>query len=145
MPVSTLWTRPARVLVDRAAPDLPGLWSLLYAAQRGALRLALDTRADGDLSLTLAAMDLGEALEELEWNHPDLAGGAVALDLGPIPVGATDDCLCAVGELLAGALTRSAGVLRDPSNDLATGDVLCLARVVHLLSSALGRLGNRRT
>lgn len=144
MPVSTLWTRPARVLVDRAAPDLPGLWSLLYAAQRGALRLALDTRADGDLSLTLAAMDLGEALEELEWNHPDLAGGAVALDLGPIPVGAMDDCLCAVGDLLAGALTRAAGMLRDADSDLATGDVLCLARVVHLLSSGLARVGHRR-
>lgn len=142
--MSALWTGPARVLVDRAAPDLAGLWSLLFAAQRGALRLALDPRVDRDLSLTLAAMDLGEALEELEWCHPDLSDGAVALDLGPIPYGATDDCRRAIGELLAGALSRTVDTLRRSGPDLPSGDVLCLARVVHLLSSALGRLGSRR-
>jgi len=142
--VAKLWTRPARVLVDRATLDLTGLWSLLYSAQRGALRLALDVRLDRDLSLTLAAMDLGEALEELEWNHPDLAGGAVAVDLGPIPAGATDDCLRAIGDLLCGALQRAVCVLRDPGNDLPTADILCLARMVHLLTSALDRVRYRR-
>lgn len=142
--MSTEWTGPARVLVDRAAPDLPGLWSLIFAAQRGALRLGLDARMDRDLSLTLAAMDLGEALEELEWNHPELAGGATALDLGPIPCGETDDCVRAVTELLDGAFDRVVGALRSVAVDQPAADVLCLARVVHLLSSALDRVGHRR-
>jgi hypothetical protein len=112
---------------------LAGLWSLVFAAQHGALRLALDRGLDGDLSLTLAAMDLGEALEDLEW----------AVDLGPAPADAVSDCRAAITELLAGGLDVAADMLRDSAQDLDTPDVLCLARVVHLLSNAHLRVTGR--
>jgi len=141
--MGVLWTEPARVLVDRTDHGLAGLWSLVFAAQHGALRLALDRHLDGDLSLTLAAMDLGEALEDLEWASPDLPAVAVAVDLGSVPVDAVGDCRVAIGVLLAGGLEMTAGLLRDPSQDLDTPDVLCLARVVHLLSNAHLRVSGR--
>jgi hypothetical protein len=141
--MGVLWTQPARVLVDGLDGGFEGLWSLVFAAQHGALRLALDRGMDDDLSLTLAAMDLGEALEDLEWAHPDLPAVAVALDLGPVPADAVSDCRAAIAELLAGALDVAAEVLRDSSQDLDTPDVLCLARVVHLLSNAHLRVTGR--
>ena len=69
------WAEPARLMVERllldvGADGLSGLWSLAKAAQRATLRLALDPHADPDLSMTHAAMDLGELLEELEWSDP---------------------------------------------------------------------------
>ena len=141
--MGVLWTRPARVLVDGLDGGLAGLWSLVFAAQHGALRLALDRGLDGDLSLTLAAMDLGEALEDLEWAHPDLPAVAVAVDLGPVPADAVSDCRAAITKLLAGGLDVAADVLRDSSQELDTPDVLCLARVVHLLSNAHLRVTGR--
>lgn len=134
--MGVLWTRPARVLVAELGASLGDLWSLVFAAQRGALRLALDRGLDGDLSLTLAAMDLGEALEDLEWAHPGLPAVSVAVDLGPVPVDGVRDCLNAIAVLLAGGLDVAADLLRGSARDLDTPDVLCLARVVHLLSSA---------
>src|SRR5205809_531555 len=95
-----LWSQPACLLVDRLDHDFEGLWSLVYAAQHGALRLALDRQVDSDLSLTLAVMDLGEALEELEWAHPQLPAIAVAVDLGPVPDDSVPDCRAAVAVLL---------------------------------------------
>ena len=114
------------MLVDGASLDLSGVWSLLYAAQRAALRLALDAGLDRDLSLTLAATDLGEALEELEWHHHDLPAGAAALDLGPIPAGATKDCLRAIEELLWGALDRGTRMLPRRGESPPTPDAVCL-------------------
>ena len=138
--MGVLWMQPARVLVDRLDHGLAGLWSLTYAAQHGALRLALDRDVDGDLSLTLAAMDLGEALEDLEWAHPDLPTVAVAVDLGPVPADAVSDCRAALAVLATGGLDMAAEVLRDAPTELDTPDVLCLARTVHLLSNAYLRV-----
>jgi len=65
------------------------------------------------------------------------------VDLGPVPADAVSDCRAAIAELLAGGLDVAADVLRDPSQDLDTPDVLCLARVVHLLSNAHLRVTGR--
>ena len=72
------WAEPARLMVERLVLDagadgLSRLWSLAKAAQRATLRLALDPCADPDLSMTHAAMDLGELLEEIEWADPAVA------------------------------------------------------------------------
>jgi len=141
--VSVPWTVPARVLVERLDDGLDALWSLVYAAQIGTLHLAVKPELDADLSLTQAAMDLGEAVEELEWAHPDLPAGAVAVDLGPAPPGGVTDCRAALGVLLVGALDVSARLLRDPARQLDTPEVLCLARVVHLLANAHVRATGR--
>jgi len=138
--MSDQWMPSARVLVDRVEHGLEGLWSLVFAAQNGALRLAQDRELDGDLSLTLAAMELGEALEELEWTDPELPAVATSLVLGPAPPDELADCRAAVGVLLVGALEAAARLLRDQHEDLGTPEVLCLARVVHLLSGAQLRI-----
>lgn len=85
--VAQNWAEPARLMVERllldvGADGLSGLWSLAKAAQQATLRLALDPYADPDLSMTHAAMDLGEVLEELEWSDPAVATLAVAVDMG---------------------------------------------------------------
>ena len=141
--MSAPWTVPARVLVAQLDRGIEGLWSLVYAAQVGALQLALGRGLDGDLALTLAAMDLGEAIEELEWHHPDFPAVAAAVDLGPAPSDGLADCREAFTELLAAALDTAAGLLRDPDQPLDTTEVLYLARIVHLLTNAHLRVTGR--
>jgi hypothetical protein len=137
------WIQPARALVVRFDDGLDALWSLVYAAQIGILQLALRLELETDLALTQAAMDLGEAVEELEWAHPDLPAVAVAVDLGPPPPGAIADCRAALVVLLVAALDVTARLRRDLARELATPDALCLARVVRLLANAHLRLIGR--
>ena len=89
-------------------------------------------------------MDLGEAIEELEWHHPDLPAVAAAVDLGPAPPDGLADCRVAVAELLIAALDLVAALLRDPEQPLDTTEILYLARIVHLLTNAHLRVTGRR-
>ena len=145
--MSAPWTVPARVLVAQLDRGIEGLWSLVYAAQVDGLQLALGRGlsggADGDLALALAAMDLGEAIEELEWHYPDLPVVAAAVDLGPAPPDGLADCRVAVAELLVAAFDLVAGLLRDPEEPLETTEVLYLARIVHRLTNAHLRVTGR--
>jgi hypothetical protein len=142
------WTWSARLMVERllldaGAYELSGLWSLTKAAQQAALRLALDPAVDADLSMTHAAMDLAEALEELEWSDPAVAAGAVVLDLGEPPE-YSGQCREVIASLLVGALETTAAALRAPEGEASsTAEILMLARVVHLLTSAHLRVVGR--
>jgi hypothetical protein len=141
------WAEPARLIVERllldvAADGLSGLWSLAKAAQRATLRLALDPYADPDLSMAQAAMDLGELLEELEWSDPAVVTRSVSVDLGDPP----DEpvaCRQVIASLLVGALELTAAALRAPAGESSTAQILMLARVVHLLTSAHLRVVGR--
>jgi len=141
------WTEPARLMVERLVFDgggdgLSGLWSLAKAAQRATLRLALDPSADPDLSMTPAAMDLGELLEELEWFDPAVVTRSVSVDLGD-PPGDPVACRQVIASLLVGALEVTAAALRAPAGESSTAQILMLARVVHLLTSAHLRVVGR--
>ena len=93
--------------------------------------------------MTHAAMDLAEALEELEWSDPAIATLAVALDLGNPPA-VPEECREVVASLLVGALEVTAAALRAPARGASsTAEILMLARVVHLLTSAHGRVVGR--
>jgi hypothetical protein len=145
--VTENWAGPSRAMVERllldaGADGLAGLWSLAKAAQLATLRVALDPAADPDLSMTHAAMDLGELLEELEWVHPDARAGAVAVDLGD-PPGDPAGCREVIAALLVGALEVAATVLRAPAGESSTAEILMLARLVHLLSAAHLRVTGR--
>lgn len=132
------WTEPARELVDRLGPGMDALWSLVFSAQAGALSLATVEPLDEDFALSEAAMDLADALGELEWACPELTAVAVTVDLGPP---CWDDVIAyreAIAGLLAAAIDVVAALLRD--EDLDIPDVLALARVVHLVSSAYQRV-----
>jgi hypothetical protein len=98
---------------------------------------------DSDLSMTHAAMDLAEALEELEWSDPAIAMLAVALDLGDPPA-VPEECRAVIASLLVGALEVTAAALRAPAGqESSTAEILMLARVVHLLTSAHLRVVGR--
>jgi hypothetical protein len=56
---------------------------LVYAAQIGVLQLALRSELDADLSLTQAAMDLGEAVEETTSGGGDCCSIARAPEAQP--------------------------------------------------------------
>jgi len=141
--VTVSWTQAAEVLVRHSDLGVEGVWTLTRAAQHALLTLALDARRDSDLSLTLASMDLGEVLEELEWADPDLPGRAATVDLGPTPSGGDGGCRAAVAVLLAGCLDTAACLLRDPCGEMDTAEVLRLARMVHLLDAAHLRVTGR--
>lgn len=141
--VAVSWTEPARELVDRLGSGLDALWSLLYAAQSGTLRLALVEPLDDDLSLTAAGMDLAEALSELEWVRPELAACEVAFDPGPARLDDVAACRASIAGLLAAAVDVIVGLLRGPAEELDTPDLLAVARVAHLLGSAYTRVTGR--
>jgi len=77
------WTEPARELVDRLGVGMEALWSLVFSAQAGALRLATVEPLDQDFALSDAGIGLADALAELEWARPELAAG-VSVELGPV-------------------------------------------------------------
>lgn len=126
------------MLEAEAAHDLSGLWSLVRAAQQSTLCVALDPSADPDLSMTHAAMDLREVLEELEWAHPAVPMMAVAVDVGE-PLSDLAACRDTIASLLRRAL-RAAAIAPLPSGDSATAELLMLTRVVHLLITAHQRV-----
>ena len=131
------WTEPARELVDRLGVGMEALWSLVFSAQAGALRLATVEPLDQDFALSDAGIGLADALAELEWARPELAAG-VSVELGPVR---WDDVIAyrqAIAGLLAAALEVVADLLR--SAELDTPDVLALARAVHLVSAAHQRV-----
>jgi hypothetical protein len=126
------------MLEAEAAHDLAGLWSLVKAAQQATLRIALDPVADPDLSMTHAAMDLREVLEELEWAHPGVSMMADTVDAGE-PLSDLAACRDTIASLLRRALQAGA-IAPVSSGDSATAEILMLARVVHLLITAHRRV-----
>lgn len=137
------WMQPARELVERLGVGMDALWSLVYAAQSGALRLALVEPLDEDLSLTSAGMDLAEALGELEWVRPELATCSIALDLGPARLDDVIGCRASVTGLLAAAVDVIVALLRGQGEELDTPEVLALGRVAHQVGSAYTRVTGR--
>jgi hypothetical protein len=126
------------MLEAEAAYDLCGLWSVVKAAQQATLRIALDPIADPDLSMTHAAMDLRELLEELEWAHP-----AVPMLADAVNVGDTPSDRAASRETIAAQLRQAwqaAAIAPVPRGNSGAAEILMLARVVHLLMSAHQRV-----
>lgn len=134
--MEVLWSRTVGVLLENAADDLGGMWSLVRAGQRAALCLAVDPELDRQLNYTFAALELSEALEDLEWAHPELTTTSATADLGEVPDGAVADAHQALDNLLKSIVSTAARILRQHDEVLETGDVLCLARVAHQVSAA---------
>ncbi|WP_372595199.1 hypothetical protein [Actinotalea sp.] len=133
--MSITWQQPADVLVERAPATWHGLWTLLYAAGHATHTLALTVPMIEGLDLTLAAMDLHQAREELEWVHPELADQAPAVSLGLLP--ARDDVDAAravVDQLVLAALDRIADLA--PTGDLNSPDEAALLAANRALRSA---------
>ena len=127
------WDEMAKVLVERADADWEGIWTLTYAAGRATADLGVVLPMADAVELTYAAMDLGEAREELEWVRPDLPARCPAVTVGPpdpVDVAAARD---AIGRLITAALAR-AEVLLGCELDLA--DLACLTRTTTQLRSA---------
>lgn len=103
------------------------MWSLVFSAQGGALRLATVEPLDEEFALSDAAIGLAEALAELEWARPELAAG-VSIDLGAVPWDAVISYRQSIAGLLVAAIEVVAGLLREHAAELDTPDVLALAR-----------------
>jgi len=140
--VTVTWMEPARRLADGAA-GWEGLWSLLFAARRAVLHLALLPGLDDDLAFTDAALDLREAGEELEWVHAGLPLRAAAVDLGEAPLDQVSACRAAVTGLLAAALDLVRRIQGTAAGDLDTPELLALGRVRQLAASAHRRVTGR--
>ena len=85
------------------------------------------------VELTYAAMDLGEAREELEWVRPDLPARCPAVTVGPPDPLDVDVALDAISRLITAALARAEVLL---GCDLALADLACLTRATTRLRSA---------
>lgn len=133
------WAGYVQELGDRLGVGLDALWSLVNAAETGALRLALVEPLE-DVSLTEAGMDLADALGELEWIRPELAATSVALDVGLFPLDDVLACRASIVELLSAAVGVVVSLLREQGEELDIHDLVALARVAHQVGSAYTRV-----
>jgi hypothetical protein len=106
------------------------------------LALAVLPGLDDDLTFTEAALDLREAVEELEWVQPGLPPRAVSVDLSDAPLHEVNACRTAGGGLLTAVLAE-AGQLNRPPGEFDTPQVLALSRVSQLAASAHRRVAGR--
>ena len=105
-------------------------------AQTAALLLSLAGPLVDEQPLSAVALDLAEAVEELEWARPELAAHGASLDLILIPDGDLAQGRAALAGLLRVALGMTAGLLRDPEQPLDTAELLAVSRVVTLVGTA---------
>ena len=105
--MSYTWSTGAAAVLEHVEDDWAGVWSLLFAATKATFRLSLLVPLDLGAELAYAAMDSGEARDEVGWAHPDVPLAALAVDLGPasqsLDVAATR---AVIVSLLDGALDR---------------------------------------
>jgi len=142
--VTVSWTEPAGRLAE-SLPDrgLAGLWALLHTAELAVLQMALLPGLNDDLALTEAALDLQEAVEELEWLHADLPLRASAVNLGEAPLDQVGACRAAVAGLLLAALDTVWRLLPTAQVELDTPEVLAVGRVCQLAGRAHLRVTGR--
>jgi len=105
--MSYTWSTGAAVVLEHIEHDWAGVWSLLFAATKATFRLSLQVPLDLGAELAYAAMDSGEARDEVGWAHPDVPLVAVAVDLGPASQSLdVADTRAVIVSLLDGALHR---------------------------------------
>jgi hypothetical protein len=119
------WSKGADAVLEHTAVDWDGVWSLLYAAGKGAFRLSLQLPLGPGAELAYAAMDICEARDEVSWAHPEVPMTAIAVDLGAVgPVVDVQAAAAVLVGLLDAALERLS-VLQDADLD---PDVRSLSR-----------------
>ncbi|WP_426592634.1 hypothetical protein ACPPVS_12745 [Cellulomonas sp. McL0617] len=133
------WNEPASALLERGAPGWAGLCALLDAASHGALTLSLAVPLGAGVDLTFAAIELGEAREELTWSRRRPSSDATSR-LGPLHV--RDDlgeALQIIEHLVDVAIDRTLTL----DDDEATPDDLdCLGKVLRKLHNARQELAS---
>ncbi len=122
----------AEEVVERLGYGPESLWSLLYAAQAGALTLALVEPLDQRLALTAAGDLLGDALDELEDGY-----FAICPALGAELPEPQLDQLGTYRLAIVALLVASVEVVREQvDSSLETRALLSLSHILHLTSSA---------
>ena len=138
--VRMLWAEPAREVIRSAPASLDGFWSVIYAAANAATWLGDGDPRRWDSSCLEAAMDLTEALGEIEWVDPTVAGSRT-IDVGPVtPLDRFDDCLAQTAQLVREAVGFAVDLLGETSMRWEHRDLIAVSRAVTLLSRAYSRL-----
>ena len=137
------WRGPVQGLLERAPADWDGLWTVLFAAAHATSTLALSLPVVEGLDLTLTAMDLHQAREELDWARPGLRDTATTVSLGILPLhDDPQDARQVIDDLVVAAMNRVAD-LSPNEDDLAHPDTAALVTVLGLLRSAHQSLTGR--
>lgn len=135
------WQEPARVLVDRAPAGWEGLWTLMFAAAHATSALALSLPVVEGLDLTITAMDLHQAREELDWARPALRDTAPTVSLGVLPLrDAPQSARRVIDGLVVAAMSR---VVELTPDDLTHPDAQTLVPVLGLLRTAHATLSGQ--
>jgi hypothetical protein len=140
--VRVLWAEPARDLIGGLPPTLGGFWSAIHATLLASTWLGESDPRRWDTTCVEAAVDLGEALSELEWVDPTLPAGAPTVDLGPVtPLDDFDTCLALTAELMRDCVALAVRLLEHAGEArLEVDGLVAVSRAVTLLSRAHARL-----
>jgi hypothetical protein len=129
----TTWREQADEELWEFDPGWAGVWSLLYVTSHAAFTLSLQRPLGSAVDLAFAALDLGEAREELEWARPALAEQRPRR-LGPLDPGDDlDDARRVLNSLVAAAVDRVQALEDDDGTD---GELETLARILRRLNAA---------
>lgn len=135
-----VWAEPAREAARFAPLTFDGFWSVLYATANAAAWLGQADPEPWTSSCPEAALDLTEAVEELEWVDPTVAGNG-AIDVGPVtPLDRYEDCLAQTAELIRDAVGFAAAMLGESDTRWEHAQLTAIARAVFLLARAYTRL-----
>jgi hypothetical protein len=128
-----MWQGPASALIEQGEAGWAGLWSLLDAGGHAALSLSLAVPLGVGVDLAFAAIELGEARDELEWTREELAARA-PVRLGPLHIGDSVDDARRIVERMVEVAMDQALALGDEAT--SPEELACLTRVLRKLRAA---------
>ena len=135
--MGSTWRGPAQDVIDQSKTDWVGLWSLLDATAHAAMALSLVLPLGASVDLAFAAIDLGEAREELEWVRPELTCLA-PVRLGPLHLSDDVGAARVVLEQMVSAAIDLTINLGDVGGE--PGELRALGRVLSKLRDSIEEL-----
>ena len=112
------------------------MWSYIWHAQGGVLVLSLVDPLDRDLQLTDAGDKLGDALLELEREHPELEFFHIHGEPGRVPLDDVRGYRAGIDSLLESALAEIKRTQREFPGRLEVRELAALATVATLVGDA---------
>ncbi len=112
------------------------VWSYIWHAQGGVLVLSLVDPLDRDLQLTDAGDKLGDALLELEREHPELEFFHIHGEPGRVPLDDVRGYRAGIDSLLESALAEITRTQREFPGRLEVRELASLATVATLVGDA---------
>jgi hypothetical protein len=132
----TLVWEDVKTRLQQRVDYFEAVWAYIWHAQGGVLVLSLVDPLDRDLQLTDAADTLGEAMLELEREHPEFEFFHIHGEQGRVPLDDVRGYRAGIDSLLESALIEIRRTERGFPGGLVVSELAALATVATLVGDA---------